>query len=158
MGTQGTARASATTSRLRRLIGVERAISTALSHVSAAAAGPEARACINASRYAAAWVCAGLERRIPLRAKRLRSGGDARAALLVARIQAGPTPVDQLRIVNRSQREAVGQIDGFLAESLEPELRTFLEEARVVLARSIGGCDEVIAVLDRGREIRHGSG
>jgi hypothetical protein len=149
---------SVTTSRLRRLIAVERAITTALSHLSAAAVGPEARGCIDASRYAAAWVCAGLERLVPPRAKRLPPGGAAGVRRLVARVQAGPTPVDRLRLVNRSQREAVRQIDGLLAETLEPELRAFLEGARAVLARSVGGCDEIIAMLDRGRELQRGSG
>jgi hypothetical protein len=143
---------------LRRLLSAERALAAALSHLSERLAVPEARACIQELHYAAAWVCAGLERRVPRAARRELSPEDTGARRLIDHITAGAAAVDQLRLVNRSQRAVVGHIESALTETLEPELRAFLEDARVILARSVRGCDDTIALLDRAREVRPGSG
>lgn len=142
--------------RIRGLLDAEQAAVTALSHLAKAAAPPEVRACLEELRYAAAWFCAGLERRIPHPTTRQASPPGAVRHVVTDQVIAAPAMVDFLRLVNRSQRSVLARIDGLLVESLDPELRAFLEEARVILARIVTGCDGAISVPDRDRELRGG--
>jgi hypothetical protein len=114
---------------------------------------PDVRACVDELRYAVTWLCGGLERH--LSRGRGRDPGETVGplGLSAARVAELPTFVDRLRLIGRAQRWMVAQIAVLLAEDLEPGLRDLLQEASAIYLRGGRRCDEVIAMLDRAREL-----
>ncbi len=64
-----------------------------------------------------------------------------------------PTLTDRLRLINRAQRWTVAQIAVLSAEDLDPDVRALLEEASAIYLRGGRRCEEIIAALDRDREL-----
>ena len=115
---------------------------------------PDVRACVEELLYAVTWFRDGLERHVPR--GRDRDPGETVVGPLVIsaeRIAELPTFVDRLRLIGRAQRWMVAQIGVLLAEDLEPGLRDLLQEASAIYLRGGRRCDEVIAMLDREREL-----
>ena len=145
---------NSTRSQLRVLLDAGHVAVTVLSRLADVPTPPEAGTCLHELHYATTWFCAGLEKHISRAERRRSSDSGATAQVVSDRMMAAPAVVDRLRLVNRSQRWVLARVDGLLAAGLEPELRAFLEEARVILARSVHCCDDAISVLDRDRELR----
>lgn len=141
-------------SRLRRLLEAERTALSTLCRLVDSNMVPEARLCLEELRYAATWLCEGLERHVPGSARRRPPAAGPGGQPSIDPVMAAPTDVDCLRLVNRAQRKVLTRIDGLLAEALAPELRSFLEETRMILTRGVAGCDGAIAVLDLNRELQ----
>lgn len=114
---------------------------------------PEVRSCVGELLYAATWFCGALERH--LSGGRDRDGEETvgRLGMSAERLAELPTFADRLRLIGRTQRWMVAQIAVLLAEDLEPSLRDLLQEASAIYLRGGRRCDEVIAMLDREREL-----
>jgi hypothetical protein len=139
--------------KLRRLLDGERETLTALSRLQGVVAIPEAHPCLEELRHATVSFCAALERRVSRLGAR-RSRHEASLPSLTDGLSAVPGVADRLRLVSRYQRSILIRIDGLLAERLDPGLRALLSEARGSVASGIRCCDDIIAVLDRDREVR----
>jgi hypothetical protein len=50
------------------------------------------------------------------------------------------------------------RIDALLREGPDSDLRAFLQGAHVIIGRTVSGCDDTIADLDREREVRRPAG
>jgi hypothetical protein len=114
---------------------------------------PEVVPCLQALHYAATWCCTAMERHLPRAKHRRREEAVARLGLSIERMAALPTFADRLRLINRAQRWIVAHMAAVLAGDLDPTIRALLEEASVIYLRGGRRCDEIIASLDRGREI-----
>lgn len=139
--------------RLRALLDAERAAASALSHLTDSATAPGVRVCLVGLHDTATWLCDGLAKRI-LRATKRRSTSTSALAGLTDQLMSAPTDADRLRLLNRHQRWALARVDRLLLERVDVDLRAFLQEAHVVLSRSVARCDNTIAGLDREREVR----
>jgi hypothetical protein len=138
---------------LRALLETEREAACALESTAGLISAPEAQACLDELHFTVRWFCAGLGKHVRRPGKRLAPEPDA-TVLLRERLLAAPTGVDRIRLITRTQRSVLARVERVLAGSLGPDLRTFLEQARAVLARSIHCCEDAIASLDRQREVR----
>jgi len=140
------------------LVEAQHVIRAALSALLDESAPPEGNPCLHELMYAATWFCDALGRHLPRR----RGGGweeaVARLGVSTERMAELPTFADRLRLINRAQRWMVAQIAALLAEDLDPALRALLEEASAIYLRGGRRCDEIIAALDRGRDLPSGSG
>jgi hypothetical protein len=74
----------------------------------------------------------------------------------VERMRELPTFADRLRLIGRAQRWMLAEIAAMLAGDLDPELRGLLQEASAIYLRGGQRCDEIIATLDRDRDISAG--
>lgn len=137
---------------LRGLLETEQETANALEGVAGVISAPEAQACLDELHFTLRWFCAGLAMHV----RRGRPGSRAPGvtADLRERLLAAPTGVDRIRLITRTQRSTLARVERVLARSLAPDLRTFLEQARAVLAQSIHCCEDAIASLDRQREVR----
>jgi hypothetical protein len=135
------------------LVEAQRAMQGALSSLMDQGTPPDVRACVEELCYAASWFRDGLERQLPR--GRDRDPGETVGPLGISaqRIAELPTFVDRLRLIGQAQRWMVAQIAVLLAEDLQPELRDLLQEASAIYLRGGRRCDEVIAMLDREREL-----
>jgi hypothetical protein len=124
-----------------------------LTHLVDESAPPEVCACVGELRYAATWFAGELGKRSARARERTGESTVEGLSLSAGRIATVPTAADRLRLINRGQRSLVAQIDTLLAEDLDPDLRGLLQEGRGVHLRGVQRCDDVIAMLDRGREI-----
>ena len=138
---------------LRALLETEQEAAFALGSGVGAISAPEAQACLDALHFTVRWFCAGLGRHVRRPAKRLASDPGT-IILLREQLLAAPTGVDRIRLITRTQRSVLARVESVLAGSLGPDLRTFLEQARAVLAQSIHCCEDAIVSLDRQREVR----
>lgn len=140
-------------SRLRMLLEAERAAARALRRLADDAAAAQIRTCLEELHAATLWVCDGLTKRVPPATRRRSTAADLFADL-TDQVMRVPAVVDRLRLLNRHQRRVLGRIDGLLHEGLDGDLRAFLQGAQVIVGRTVAGCDETIAELDREREVR----
>jgi hypothetical protein len=142
---------SPTRTDLSGLLETEQEAASALRAVNGLGGAPEAQACLDQLQFTLRWFCAGLARYVSRPAKRATPGV---AVSLSDRLNAAPTGVDRIRLLTSTQRTVPARVESVLAGSLAPELRGFLEQARVVLAQSVHCCEQAIASLDRRREVR----
>ena len=140
-------------SDLTALLEAEREATIALESVAGVGAAPETQACLDELHYTMRWFCSGLEKYVR-RSTTRGLPGPSIATPTIERLRAAPTGVDRLRLLTRTQRAVLARIEGMLAQSLAPDLRAFLEQARAVFGRSVHCCEDAIASLDRAREVR----
>lgn len=156
-GPRKTRRVESQRRSLQLLIEAQHVIHAALSALLDESMPPEVRPCIHELLYAATWFCDALERHIP----RTREGGSeeavARLGLSAERLADLPTFADRLRLINRGQRWMVAQMAALLAEDLDPDRRMLLQEATAIYLRGGRRCDEIIAALDRDRDLPSGA-
>lgn len=138
---------------LRHLVEAQRAIQMALLSIAEESAAPEVGVCIRELLYAATWFCGRLESHLPRGRERGWAAAVARLGLSAERMAELPGFADRLRLINRAQRWMVAEMSALLAEDLAPALRLLFEEASAVYLRSGRRCDEIIAALDRGRDL-----
>jgi hypothetical protein len=139
------------------LLQAEQAAAFALRRLANDTAPPYVRGCLDELHNATLWVCEGLTKLMPPATRRPSPGAEVFADLTDQMMQ-GPAVVDRLRILNRHQRRVLLRIDALLREGLDSDLRAFLQGAYVVVGRNVSGCDDVIAELDREREVRRPKG
>jgi hypothetical protein len=135
------------------LLEAERVAADALRRLADDAASAKVRACLEELHAATLWVWEGLAKRMPRAARRRSTAADAFADL-IDQVMRAPSLVDRLRLLNRHQRRVLLRIDGLLHEGLDGDLRAFLQGAHAIVGRTVSGCDDTIAELDREREVR----
>lgn len=142
-------------SRARRqlLLDAERAAVATLSRLAAVAAAREASTCFQELPCAPTTFHAALKRHVQPAATRRSRDGHVLAQAATARVWAASATLDHFQAINRLKRSVPVHIDGLLAESLDPEVRALLGEARVTVNESVSRCDEAIVVLHRRREL-----
>lgn len=142
--------------RLRALLDAEQAAASAMSQMADSATAAGVRVCLRGLHDTATWLSDGLAKRIA-RATKRRSTSTHTVAGLTDQLMIAPADADRLRLLNRHQRSVLARVDRLLLERIDVDLRTFLQEAHGVLARSVAQCDEAIAGLDREREVHRES-
>lgn len=138
---------------LRLLVEAQHAMQAALSSLIDQGAPPEMAACVRELLYAATWFCGALQRYLPRARGHNREEAARRLGVSAERMADLPTFADRLRLIGRGERWMVAQIAVLLAEDLESGLRDVLREASAVYLRGGWRCDEIIATLDRKREL-----
>jgi hypothetical protein len=139
-------------SRLRLVLEAEQAAARTVRQLADGTAAPRVRACLEELHTATLWVWEGLAKRMPRAARRRSTAADAFADL-IDQVMRAPSLVDRLRLLNRHQRRVLRRIEDLLHEDLDGDLRVFLEGAHVIVGRTVAGCDDTIAELDREREV-----
>lgn len=140
---------------LNALLETEQEATAALNGLVDVVTAPEAQACLDELRFSMRWFCSGLAKHVRRSTRRHAPRSEPRIAAPVSdRLIAAPTGVDRLRLLTQTQRSVLVRVESVLAGSLAPDLRSFLEQARAVLAQSVHCCEQAIASLDRLREIR----
>lgn len=143
---------------LRLLVEAQYVVRAALSSLLDESSSPEVSPCIHELAYAARWFCDALERHLPRRREGDWEDAVARLGVSIERMAEVPTLADRLRLINRAQRWTVAQIAVLLAEDLDPDVRALLEEASAIYLRGGRRCEEIIAALDRDRELPPAAG
>jgi hypothetical protein len=138
---------------VRLLVEAQYAMQVALSSLIDQSTPPEVGACVRELLYATTWFRGALERHLSGVRDGPREETVGRLGLSTERFAELPTFADRLRLIGRAQRWMVAQIAVLLAEDLEPSLRDLLQEASAICLRGGRRCDEVIAMLDREREL-----
>lgn len=145
--------------RALQLLGeAQHVIHGALASLLDESAPPEIHPCVYELIYASTWFGTGLGRHLPRTKERAPDQAVARLGVSAERMAELPTFADRLRLINRAQRWTVAQIACLLAEDLDPDLRALLEEASAIYLRGGRRCDEIIAALDRDRDLPSESG
>lgn len=142
---------------LQLLSEAQHVIRAALSSLLDESMPPEVRPCIHELLYAATWFCDALEHHVPRAREQGSEDAVARVGLSAERLAELPTFADRLRLINRGQRWMVAQMAALLAEDLDPDRRLLLQEATAIYLRGGRRCDEIIAALDRDRDLLPGA-
>jgi hypothetical protein len=138
--------------RLRTLLDAEQAAASAAAHLAGRATTPGVRGCLEELHDLATGLCDGLAKRIS-RATTPRAAPTPVLGGLTGQLLSAATDTDRLRLLNRHQRAVLARVDRLLLEGVDVDLRVFLQEAHIVLARSVARCDDAVAELDRQREV-----